>query len=134
MISSGKITFKIEGRWADIGSVWVHMQDCDDNCDRKQYCLSVSASEVDAVFDPYGERDPQTPLNEYIDALIEEFGTFILSAFFKQSRKILNVEKRPYSWVVATVDEISEVDQEISLRGWLVPFDRTRSITPVPLR
>jgi hypothetical protein len=79
-----------------------------------------------SIFDPYGVKPEGQLWSEYIWNQIQDLGTFIVEAYIKLIRDILNDKDISYYWVLSSVREISDTEDGIEIKGRVVPFRPTR--------
>lgn len=115
------IKLEIEGTEENFRAVWVHLQRIKDQ-NSSEFRILVPISYATQVFDPFKTKGENTSWTNYIETMITQFGTFIVEAFFQTSAAIVGDRERAYKWVIASVDTVSETEEEIELIGRVVPF------------
>jgi hypothetical protein len=115
------IKFEVENVVVPIETIMVHFQG-GDSPEANAFTLVVPSTYVKEVFDPHGNCPSGTRLDAYVKSLISEMGTFITQGYLRGIRRLLGKEMGAFHWVIATIDEVSETDTEMLLRGKVVPF------------
>jgi hypothetical protein len=117
---------RINGVAVSWSSVWVHMQDSEKRKKPAYPYIAIAPIEyAKQIFDPHRTRAESVNWSKFVTPLIDEFGTFIVGAYFDQmaSLSTSKVEGRGYEWVIATVDDIIEREHSIHMIGRAVKFD-----------
>ena len=115
------IELEVDGKRHGFHEVWVHLQDVSHK-HSVDYRISVAATYVHPVFDPYSTKGPESSWPNFIQNTIEELGTFIVEAFIDNIGVFVGKQERAYLWVIATVDETVETENGIDLKGRAVRF------------
>jgi hypothetical protein len=115
------VEIKIDGRHHGFHEVWVHLQDVSHQ-NSVQYRISVAATYVRQVFDPYSTKGPESSWADFILGMITKLGTFIIEGFIDNMGAIVGEHEKAYYWVIATVDEVIESEKGIELISQAVPF------------
>ncbi|MBX9787546.1 MAG: hypothetical protein K2Y37_01395 [Pirellulales bacterium] len=113
------------------GVVWVHLQPVKEAAGALSYCITVGRAHVNGVFDLAGRRGEQS-WPDYIASDVAQLGSFILEGYVDRLVELTRSERRPYEWVVATLDRVEETPDSLQLIGLAVPFI-ARPIELVPL-
>ncbi|MEW6731639.1 MAG: hypothetical protein AB1489_09960 [Acidobacteriota bacterium] len=58
----------------------------------------------------------------FIETQINDLGTFIVDAYIKTMTSLCNEKRGSFHWVIATVDNINEIENCIEFIGRVVPF------------
>ena len=111
-----KICLKINGKKADISSVWVYMEPVE-AIPSTRYTLQIPINDVPPIFDPHGTKPTDEPWPSFIQSNVEEAGTFLLGRYFKFAAKKLKNKKLHYEWVVTSLDGIEENNDYLFLEG-----------------
>jgi len=115
------IEFKVENVVVPIETIMVHFQG-GDSPEARPFTLVVPSGYVKEVFDPYGSRPHEMALDGYVMALVSEMGTFIMGGYLDAIRRFQKKELGAFRWVVATVEEVTETNVGMLVRGKVVPF------------
>ena len=116
-------TLAINAQRCHLGTVWVHLQRLKSG-PVAFYNVDIPLSRAEQIF---GARKPEFPswTNQVWDD-IANYGTFIIENYFQDKTKLTNEQRGSYEWVIATVDDIIELEDVIRLSGKAVPFHRDR--------
>ena len=115
------IELEVDGERQGFHEVWVHLQDVSHQ-DTVDYRISVAATYVHQVFDPYSTKGPESPWPNFILKMIRELGTFIVEGLIENIGAIIGNREKAYLWVIATVDETVETENGIDPKGRAVRF------------
>jgi hypothetical protein len=115
------ITFEIDGQKEDVGTIWVHLRNPDTH-GYASYRIRVPASYMNQVFDPNQTKDIATSWATFINDNIMELGTFILEGYIENIASVLEEKRKPYRWVIVSVENILESEDEIEITGQVVPI------------
>jgi hypothetical protein len=116
-----RVQIEIDGKQHGFNEVWVHLQDVSRH-HSVEYRISVAATNVRQIFDPYSTKAPEMSWASFIRSTVAEFGTFIVEGFIDNISAVIGKCEKSYLWVIATVDEIVETENGIVLIGRAVPF------------
>ncbi|MGA9772164.1 MAG: hypothetical protein WBV94_24240 [Blastocatellia bacterium] len=120
-----KISIQVKGHQEDIATVWVHFQEMDRQA-TVPYRIWVPDMHFHQVFDPYATKAASQTRVEYLNDTIREFGTFIVEGYVENMVQVLGESRKPYQWVIVSVDDIRENESGIELMGKAVRFDQTQ--------
>lgn len=76
------IRIEIDGQQSGFHEIWVHLQDLGRQ-NSVEYRISLAATYVQRVFDPYDTKEPESPWTDFIQGMIKELGTFIVASFIE---------------------------------------------------
>jgi hypothetical protein len=117
----GEMYFQIDDERHDFSDVWVHLQDVTIS-DSRLYTFCVPRDKIIRVFDPTRLKPDDQSWQQFIERMVAELGTFIVEAYIKSIRSYSEARENRFRWVIASIDEIRETDEGISINGRAVPF------------
>ena len=120
-----KCTLTIDGTAIDFGHAWVHMQ----NIEGKQtasYRATIRKPWWDEVFDPRKSKPLDASWKQFLMQQVDEFGTFFLGDYFRSMATIAESRLSGYKWVISTLDDVVENEDQLELHGRAVIFDPRR--------
>lgn len=116
--------FTIDGVRRDLSTVWAHFQDPDRRTKSKPFALTFSLDLIRVKLVRAGRGSELTP-ESVLHAMQEAFDVFGSGEMTHLIKDILKSEKikpKPYEWVIATVDKIETVSDDMKFTGRIVPF------------
>ncbi len=118
-------TLTVDNMVLGFGHAWVHMQSTDGK-QSAPYCARAAKSICFEIFDPRHTKPAEKSWKEFLIANVDEFGTFLLSAYLENMARVVKDEASGYQWVIATLDDVFESEETIELHGKAVVFDPKR--------
>jgi hypothetical protein len=115
------ILLEINGEKESFNRLWVHLQD-DERRSPRDFTIRIPNENLYSIFDPYGLKPVDQLWSEHIWNQIKDLGTFIIEAYIKNIRRILNDTDISYSWVLSSIKEIRDTENGIEIQGRVVPF------------
>jgi hypothetical protein len=106
---------------ASFGNLWVHLQDAPDGT-WTPFTVVVPKEMAEEVFDRTHARESGEPLLDYAMQLVTELGTYIVEAFLDNLRRLSGQNLTHYTWVIASIDNLSERDGDVVMEGKVVPL------------
>jgi hypothetical protein len=116
----------IAGKPVGFERVWVHLKARTKVHDPEPYVAVVPLPLVPSLFDPHGTKADATPWPDYLWRLTQELGTFFLDGAFRALCRHTTTQPRRFEWVVASLEEIHEDAESVSLLGQVERFDPSR--------
>jgi hypothetical protein len=119
-----KVELKVSGVNTNFGSVWVHITEVDP-LTSLPYCAKIGKESIDYVFDAQ-DKVTEVSWNDYLLSEISELGSSMLSLYFTKMCKLSEDNETDYKWLIATLDNVVEDANGITLEGKAIPFDSNK--------
>jgi len=115
------ILFDVDGTQVEIGSVWCHLKD-EPRATTAPFKLFISSDCVVPAINPHDRKPLDQSWRDFILDDVAELGSFIVEGFLQNLRKLTNVKRQPFEWVIASFDDVSESDEGLTFHGLAEQF------------
>jgi hypothetical protein len=122
-------TFTIGGTPIPFAAAWVHLKPHPH--EPTGYEVGVPRSLWSDVFDPDTEQAGSLNWPEFLRSDVEELGTGMVQIWFNKLSKYSPSDVRHWEWVIATVDQITEHEDQIRIAGRAERFEPWRFAEPL---